>query len=428
MVSLGAVHSQLLHQVDDSLLVQPLAPLPVEVLCQPLPEVFAVTSRLQIRLQRVSADGSACGPDSATSIPVSAQDIAVARTGTGGGLRDAYSGKIHLRVRVLPARTKGYAVQVARPLTETDDTLARLATFLISGTLLTLLTVTGLAVLLARRLLGPVGALTWAAEHITRTDDLNVPIEVTGHDEVARLATAFNQMTVRLAHSRQRQQQLVVDASHELRTPLTSLRTNIELLARSQKTGRPLAPEVSSRLYTNITAQTIELTGLIEELMELARDQLADVGIEPVPLDDVITRAVERVRLRAARNPVAIAELQPCDVRGDPQSLERAVVNLLDNAVKFSPDDAPVTVSLRVRGRTAVVEIRDHGRGISQEDLPWVFDRFWRAADSRDLPGSGLGLAIVRQTAQAHGGTVDLAPADGGGTLAHLHLPLSDER
>lgn len=422
--SYAVVQAQLRRQVDDSLLSQPIVHAPVDLLCEPVPDIFGGLLRQQLRMQRVAADGSSCRPDGGSALPVDQQDVQVARTGRGGGLRDVEVDGVHLRLRVGPAAGPGYAVQVARPLTETDTALAQLATFLISGTLLSLLAVTGLSVLVSRRLLGPVDALTGAAEHIAETGDLNVPIEVEGRDEVARLAVAFNRMTARLATSRQRQRQLVADAGHELRTPLTSLRTNVELLARSQDSGRPLDPAVSRRLYANITAQTEELTGLIEKLAELAQDQPADATGAMVRLDDVVRRAHERARLRAGPVRLEVSGLTACELVGDAEALERAVVNLLDNAIKFSPPDGQVALGLVVQHGTAVIEVRDHGPGISAEDLPHVFDRFWRAPESRDLPGSGLGLAIVQQTAERHDGTVTLAPAPGGGTLVRLCLPV----
>jgi len=216
----------------------------------------------------VAADGSVCSPDAAV-LPVTEQDRAVAVTGAGDGLRDVIADGVHLRMRVVPAG-EGYALQLARPLTEVDTALDELATFLVIATVLTLGSVVGLGALIARRLTGPVLALTEAAEHVERTDDLTVPIAVEGRDEVARLAAAFNRMTAQLARSRQRQQQLVADASHELRTPLTSLRTNVELLARSQDSGRPLEPEVTRRLFANITAQTAELTESVGTLSQVS--------------------------------------------------------------------------------------------------------------------------------------------------------------
>ena len=418
------VHNELRLQIDESLMAQPVLFADRPDFCDARPG-FGRPTRLQIQLQRVAADGTVCSPDSA-SLPVSAQDRAVAATGTGGGLRDVTVGGVDLRMRVVPAGD-GFALQFARPHTEVNAALGRLSAFLALTTALTLGAVVGLGALFARRLTRPVLALTQAAEHIARTDDLAVPIAVDGRDEVARLAVAFNRMTAQLALSRQRQQQLVADASHELRTPLTSLRTNVELLARSQDTGRPLTQDVTRRLYSNITAQTAELTELIGELVDLARDQLPDLTTEPLPFDDVVARAVERVRLRAGEHPVVVAGLAHCEVRGDAAALERAVVNLLDNAVKFSEPDAPVVVTLRRHGDSAVLEVTDTGPGIAEDDLPHVFDRFWRADTSRDLPGSGLGLAIVQQTAHAHRGTVELRHTGERGTVAQLTLPLAHE-
>ncbi|MGV8966283.1 MAG: ATP-binding protein [Cellulomonas sp.] len=422
VAAFAIVNTQLRHQIDESLRAQPVAFATRADFCDPRLGLGR-TSRLQIQVQRVAADGTACSPDDAV-LPVTEQDRAVAATGTGGGLRDVTDDGVHLRMRVAPAGG-GYALQLARPLTEVDTSLRELGFFLALTATLTLGAVITLGVLFARRLTRPVLALTAAAEHIAQTDDLAVPIAVDGHDEVARLAVAFNRMTAQLARSRDRQQQLVADASHELRTPLTSLRTNVELLARSHDTGRPLTDDVTRRLYANITAQTAELTELIKELVDLARDQPPDLGTEPLQFDDVVSRAVERARPRAGDRPVEIAALALCEVRGDGQALERAVINLLDNAVKFSPPDTPVVVALREDGSYAIVEVTDAGRGIAADELPRVFDRFWRSDTSRDLPGSGLGLAIVQQTAHAHGGTIELRRAGEHGTVARLSVPLA---
>jgi two-component system sensor histidine kinase MprB len=210
----------------------------------------------------------------------------------------------------------------------------------------------------------------------------------------------------------------VADASHELRTPLTSLRTNIEVLARNET--MPAADR--ERLLGDVTGQLEELTGLVDDVVELARGAEAPLVMEDVRLDQLVERAVERARLHApaARFELALRETL---VRGAPDRLDRAVANLLDNAVKWSPPGKAVDVSVR----DGAVTVRDHGPGIDAEDLPHVFDRFYRAPSARGTPGSGLGLAIVRQTADSHGGTVSAENADGGGAVLRLVLPLSGD-
>ncbi len=205
----------------------------------------------------------------------------------------------------------------------------------------------------------------------------------------------------------------MVDASHELRTPLTSLRTNIEVLA----SDRTLPPGERERLLIDVVDQLGEMTTLISELIELARGEQHPKETEDVRLDLVAADAVERTR----RNRPGLkfkTELNESLVHGVPRTIERAVANLLDNAAKWSPPGGVVEVTVR----DGEVTVRDHGPGIEDEDLPYVFDRFYRASSARGLPGSGLGLAIVRQVAEAHGGQVVAERADGGGTIMRLRL------
>jgi len=273
----------------------------------------------------------------------------------------------------------------------------------------------------ARNGLRPVRRLTDAAEHIARTEDLR-PLPVEGGDELARLSTAFNQMLAALAASRDRQRQLVADAGHELRTPLTSLRTNLDLLSQVDAEGVGLPPEARAELLEDVHAQIEELTTLIGDLTELAREQPPQVMLEDVDMAEITERAVERVRRRASRVRFDV-HVEPWHVEGESAALERAVTNLLDNAAKWSPAHGAVTVSLT--GGTLV--IADEGEGIAEEDLPQVFDRFYRSPDSRTMPGSGLGLSIVRQVAERHGGSVEAARADGGGAEFRMRLPGSGE-
>jgi two-component system sensor histidine kinase MprB len=258
-----------------------------------------------------------------------------------------------------------------------------------------------------------VQRLTGAAEHVAATQDLSQRIDA-GRDELGRLAGAFNRMLDALARSRRAQRQLVADASHELRTPLTSVRANLELLASPQ--ADRLAPAERQALLSDLVQQSEELSVLVGDLVDLARDGdsgPANGGRQNVRLDEVVRSAVDRVRPRAPDVPFATDDLEATEVAGDRAAIERAVVNLLDNAVKFSPPRRPVEVSVH-GGRIAV---RDRGPGIADGDLALVFDRFYRADDARRLPGSGLGLAIVRQVAEAHGGTAFAQHAPGGGAL-----------
>lgn len=237
---------------------------------------------------------------------------------------------------------------------------------------------------------------------------------MTGDDELSSLARSFNAMLDALERSAKSQKRLVADASHELRTPLTALRTNIELLMRGD-----LPQEVHKEVSRAVVSGLEELTALVSDVVELARDEEPAVLVESVRLDELVEREVTRAARHWPSTAYSVS-VEPTVVRGVPDRLARAVANLLDNAAKYSPAGGLVEVSLR----GGVLTVRDHGPGISPDDLPHVFDRFYRAPSARALPGSGLGLAIVGQVVDSHGGSVSAAPAPGGGTLVRLALPV----
>ncbi|MCC5481012.1 ATP-binding protein [Streptomyces sp. NPDC059680] len=318
-------------------------------------------------------------------------------------------------------RGPNIGVQVAAPLKNTEKTLNDLALvlLLVSGIGVVGAGAAGLAV--ARAGLRPVDKLTEAVEHVARTEDLavRIPVEDDSEDEVARLSRSFNSMTASLASSRDLQQQLIADAGHELRTPLTSLRTNIELLTRSEETGRPLAPEDRKALLASVKAQMTELAALIGDLQELSRSEgQHGERVQVVSFQDAVEAALRRARLRGPELTIT-SDLEPWYVRAEPSALERAVVNILDNAVKFSPEGGTIDVQLS----NGVLTVRDHGPGVPEDELPYVFDRFWRSPSARALPGSGLGLSIVARTVQQAGGEVTLSRAEGTGTVATVRLP-----
>jgi two-component system sensor histidine kinase MprB len=369
--------------------------------------------------QFVRPDGTAYRPGGESiPLPVGTRAISLARGQGEEFFSETHAGGTHLRVYTFSAQTisgQTVSVQVARSLSEVDHTLRRmrLLLLLIAGGGIAL--AAGLGLLVSRAALAPVRRLTEASEKVADTRDLSERIDAEGRDELSRLAGSFNSMLGALEESTRSQRQLVADASHELRTPLTSLRTNIEVLA----TERELPPGERHRLLTDVVEQLGEMTTLISELIELARaeQQQASDAPEDVRLDLLVSDAVERAR-RNRPEVMYVVELEPTTVRGVPATLERAVGNLLDNAAKWSEPGATVEVEAR-DGRLVV---RDHGPGIPDEDLPYVFDRFYRARAARGMPGSGLGLAIVRQVAESHGGEVVAENADGGGTRMVLTL------
>jgi two-component system sensor histidine kinase MprB len=275
--------------------------------------------------------------------------------------------------------------------------------------------------------LRPVGRLTEATERVARTDDLR-PIPVFGSDELARLTEAFNLMLRALAESRERQARLVTDAGHELRTPLTSLRTNVELLIASLAPGAPRLPEQEMvDLRTDVIAQIEELSTLVGDLVDLTRDDVGEVVHEPVDLSEVIDRSLERVRRR--RNDIEFnVEVIPWQVDGDAAGLSRAMLNLMDNAAKWSPSGGHVGIRMRqLNASHAELVVSDHGPGIPLQERGLVFERFFRSASARAMPGSGLGLAIVKQVVLKHGGALRIEDTVPGGqppgTSVYVLLP-----
>ena len=331
----------------------------------------------------------------------------LASAGEGSYFEDATLDGVHARV-FARALAPGVVIQAVQSVEDTDHAINRLAVILAAVGLAGVGLAGGLGLVVTRTAVRPVRELSQAAEHVARTRDLSRRIEARGGDELSGLAGSFNTMLGALERSMRSQRQLVSDASHELRTPLTSVRTNHEVLARANGT---LPEEERAHMLGDVTGQLDELSGLVGDLVDLARDGDAHEGpLEPVRLDLLVSEAVERARRLHPGREIRL-ELADTLVQGSPGRLDRAVSNLLDNAEKWSPPGEPIEVTVRA----GEVVVRDHGPGFSGEDLPRVFDRFYRARSARGLPGSGLGLAIVRQVAETHGGSVTAANADGGG-------------
>jgi two-component system, OmpR family, sensor histidine kinase MprB len=427
IVCYTVVRGQLRGEVDDALNAQAAA---VEnsgfhALGQTLPGIPPSAGGPAQYFQIVGPGGQVLGGN--TSIPVDSRVQAVANGSGGAYMSDVQAGNNHMRELAFPVQVlvngqpETAAVQLARPLNGVDHVLSELRLILV------LLFVGGIALaaalgrLAARRVLAPLAEVAQTAEHITETEDLTSRIDVHADDEVGQLATRFNAMIERLQSSRaelgesvRAQRQLVADASHELRTPITSLRTNIEVLLA----GSSLSLEDRRRVLADVVEQSEELSGLVGDLIELARGDLPVEAADDVRLDRVVEEAVARAR----RNSPGVGfetHLEPVIVDGAPDRLGRAVNNLLDNAARHSPPGAAVEVSVDSSG----VRVRDRGAGVDEADLPHVFDRFFRGANARGIQGTGLGLAIVRQVAVQHGGSVSAANAPDGGAIFAMHLP-----
>jgi two-component system sensor histidine kinase MprB len=381
-----------------------------------IPDSFFGAADIRVGLLDGRTGRSVVGGD----LAMGPEELAVAR---GQRLQSLRTDRARdLRVAAVPAGP-GAALVVARGLDTTRTTLARLGLVftLVGGAGVLLAAAAGTAV--AQGGLRPVQRLTEATERVARTGNLT-PIAISGDDELARLTASFNSMLRALAESQDRQRRLVADAGHELRTPLTSLRTNLELLAASD---RPDAPSLSEQdrkeISDDVRAQVEELSTLVGDLIELAREDAPQVVHEPVELTEVVERAIARAARRAPDVQFQ-ADLVPWSLLGDANALERAVLNLLDNAAKWSPAGATVDVRLVATDHgTAEVHVADVGPGIAEADLPYIFERFYRSSDARTLPGSGLGLAIVAQVASRHGGSVRASRRSEGGTLMILELP-----
>ncbi|HEY2867947.1 MAG TPA: HAMP domain-containing sensor histidine kinase [Gaiellales bacterium] len=410
------VGQRLYGQVDSALRAEATAAAPaVGTNGQiPSPELFSTSDNDY--MQAVSATGQIAGRSRYIrgQLPITQTAVDAAEAPRGSvTLQTMTVQGVHLRVATV-SLGNGFSLQIARRLTDADVVLSQLRIWFLlvaaGGIALAAL----LGAFVAREALRPVRKLTETAENVAATHDLTQRIEVTGHDELSRLATSFNTMLAALEQAVAAQRQLVADASHELRTPLTSLRTNFEVLMRPA----PLPEESRRKLEQDVHRQFDEMTVLVGDIVELARDGQSPGEEDDVRLDVLVAEAVERAERNSADVDFRL-EARPTLVRGVPARLDRAVRNLLDNAAKWSPRGDVVEVEVG----EGMVTVRDHGPGIAQSDLPFIFDRFYRSAEARSMPGSGLGLAIVRQVAEAHGGHVTVETAADGGTRFVFSVP-----
>lgn len=353
---------------------------------------------------------------------VSSTELAVAMTGEGVSTRtaEATDGTPY-RIIAVPLIDENssarYALVLARPLTSTLAILNSLLGSLFFFGALAIVAAAAIGFSIARSTTQTLQQLSAAVGHVATTNRL-VPISVDGTDEVADLGRAFNRMLKALGSSRERQRRLIADAGHELRTPLTSMRTNVELLVADDKSGM-LPSGARGDILRDVAAQLGEFTTLIGDLVQLSREEGVQPHPEPIDFRDVVDSALIRVKRRGPGITWEVEIDNGLYLLGEPDALERAVTNLLDNAVKFSPPNGTIQVVLN--GNT--LRVADSGPGISEDDLPHVFERFYRSDQARNTPGSGLGLSIVVQTIEAHGGTVRAGHATKGGAEFIVKLP-----
>jgi two-component system, OmpR family, sensor histidine kinase MprB len=428
-VSLSAwvlVRNELRRQVDDGLRQRAAAALrtPGRLVLEDLPLTSGPRSvigqwGLDNTAQIIDAHGAVLLPASPDAeLPVTEHDLAVAAGDETSYFRDVSVEDENLRLLVAQIGPE-HALILARSLAEVDGTLRNFAILLGLLAALGVAGAAGAGVMVARSALQPVERLTHAAEHVARTKELDAAIEVDRTDELGRLATSFNEMLTALATSRAEQQQLVADASHELRTPLTSLRTNIEVLQRQPD----MDPAQREKLLADVRSEMEELTALVSELVDLATEARgADIEeATQLHLDEIVDVVVERAKRRSGREIGVIS--QTSAVEGRPLALERAISNLVDNAIKWGPPAEPIEIEV-AEGK---VEVRDRGPGIAAEDRDHVFDRFYRATTARPMPGSGLGLSIVKQVVDTHGGRVWASSRNGGGAAVGFEIPPSEQ-
>lgn len=371
------------------------------------------------------SDGSLRGITGVT-VPVKTgvNELAVARTQIGVSARTVLGvdGQKYRQVAVpMVTSDEKWAIVIARPLSHANAVVTDLSLNIFVVSTLVIFGAISVGYFAARSLMAPLNTMTKAVSRVTETDEL-VPIGIHRDDEIGMLSRNFDTMIHSLSSSRERQKRLIADAGHELRTPLTSMRTNIELLVADQKSG--MLPEgARADILNDVSAQLAEFTSLVGDLVQLSRDDVVAVSREPLNFADVVEQAVTRAKRRGPQITFDV-KLEPLFIVGEADTLGRAVTNLLDNAVKFSPPQGHIFV--RLHDETMTIE--DEGSGIAEEDLENIFDRFYRSDKARNTPGTGLGLSIVKHTIEAHGGNVWASNSQAtGGAKFTVVLPAADD-
>ncbi len=353
----------------------------------------------------VAADGGK------PQLPVDGRALRIARRTRGSFFRTARIHGVHVEVFTVGDPYDHYAIEVALPLTEVDSVVHELlltyGLLVGGGVLLAGLLGAGIA----RAALAPIRRFSKQTEEVTSALDRPRRLEEKGAEELRGLAISFNRTLDALERSIQAQRHLILDASHELRTPLAALRSNIQIFLEARR----LPEEERRGLQAAIVAELDELTQLVADVVELARGSAPSEHTEPLELDVIVREAVDRAQRRAPELTFML-ELEPTAIVNAPDRVSRAVTNVIDNARKWSPPTGRIEVVLR----DGLLCVRDHGPGFKEEDIPSVFDRFYRTNEARRMPGSGLGLAIVKQAAEAHGGFALAANAPDGGAVLRV--------
>jgi len=369
--------------------------------------------------QLIYPDGTVepCFTDSPV-LPSDTDDLALATSGDGDldnvHLHTVSVDGTDYRVITVAWYNNG-ALQSARNLYVVDDVLSGMRIRLLLAGILATLGAWVLGWLIAGRIAKPIRKLSAVASEVATSRDLSIAVPIHGTGEVSELGRSFSSMMNALSTSLEQQQRLVSDASHELRTPLTALRTNIESLELFDA-----IPEAERReMIRDIRLEVEELSTLTAELVDLATDQVQSTEqIGTVDLLALSRDIAQRARRRSGRT-IDVSDGGGNSIDGFSNQLLRAISNLVDNAIKYSPAGSSIEIS--VDGGS--VRVRDHGPGITDKDLPHIFDRFYRSINARTAPGSGLGLAIVADAVMRHQGTVFAANAPDGGAIVGFDLP-----
>ena len=414
------VSRQLLHEVDKSLdaRIEAIASSLLgntqtaprgQRIRNPLTDAL-MPMRFDTVTQVIDANGSVFIALGEVDLPITQQVLNIANNPSGGLARSTVTiADVRYRMLTVPL-VRGGALQLAKDISDIERAKSGIRQRLTATGLIGIFVAAIAGWWVAKRTAKPIQQLADAAEHIALTQKLDTTLDIHGDREIEQLAASFNTMLGALRLSSEQQKQLVQDASHELRTPLTSLRANTELLERDT-----LDAPTRDAILRDIRAEVDELTSLSSELSALASDQRLVEEPASVDLAEAAAEVANRASRRTGRTVTVIAS-EPQVVTVRLGQLERALSNLVDNALKFCPVALPVEII--VNGKR--IDVVDHGSGISDADKPLVFDRFYRSAATRALPGSGLGLAIVKQFATDHNATVAVSDTPGGGATVTI--------
>jgi len=348
-------------------------------------------------------------------------------TVTTPAYRDNTIGGFHLRVLSVPLKVGERLVgvlQVATPLTVADATRRDLFNIMLGSALVAVLLVALISWILLSRALAPLEAITDTVDQINRADDLSrrIPYRQQAEDEISDMVESFNQTLERLESLFTSQQRFLADVSHELRTPLTVIKGNVDLMRRMKK--------IDDESLTSIDQEAGRLTRLVGGLLLLAQAESGKLtlSLRPVELDVLLVEVFQEMRVLAgAKVQVHLKEIDQLQVNGDRDRLKQVVLNLAANAIQYMPQDGDVYISLAKVGDQARIIVRDTGPGIPSEDLPHIFERFYRAEKSRTRSragGFGLGLSIVHWIVEHHAGRIEVESKEGQGTTFVIWLPL----